>query len=73
MSSNLYEGKLKLNELRDISRKLKFQNVRDKSGLNLRQELQHLAKTFLAGQVHFDSYFFLCVKRNYFWPLSYSY
>ena len=43
--------KLKLTELRDIAVKLKFENVSDRSGVSLRQELQHLAKTFIAGQV----------------------
>lgn len=47
---------LKLTELKDIARKLKFNNVSDKSGEMLRKELQHLAKLFIAGQVcrYFD-------------------
>ena len=44
-------GSLKLADLKEIGRSLKFQNVTDKSGQMLRQELQHLAKTFIAGQV----------------------
>ena len=44
-------GSLKLADLKEIGRLLKFKNVGDKSGQMLRQELQHLAKTFIAGQV----------------------
>ena len=44
-------GKLKLTELREIGKTLKFKDVHDRSGVSLRQELQHLAKTFIAGQV----------------------
>ena len=44
-------GSLKLADLKEIGRNLKFKNVSDKSGQMLRQELQHLAKTFIAGQV----------------------
>ena len=43
--------KLKLTELREIGKRLKFKNVADRSGVSLRQELQHLAKLFIAGQV----------------------
>ena len=44
-------GKLKLTDLREIGMTLKFKHVSDRSGVSLRQELQHLAKTFIAGQV----------------------
>jgi hypothetical protein len=46
-------GTLKLQDLKVIGKSLKFKNVSDKSGEMLRQELQHLAKVFIAGQVRF--------------------
>ena len=50
-------NKLKLTQLREIAKKLKFQDVGDRSGLSLRQELQHLAKIFIAGQVCFLNFY----------------
>ena len=56
-------GKLKLTELREIGRTLKFKDVHDRSGVSLRQELQHLAKTFIAGQV--DIITFVVILTNH--------
>ena len=44
-------GSLKSIQIKQIARDLKLKNVNDKSGQMLREEVQHLAKTFLAGQV----------------------
>ena len=44
-------GSLKSAEIKIIARQLKLKNIGDKSGQMLRQEIQHLAKTLIAGQV----------------------
>ena len=48
--------KLKLKELKEIGKKLKFKDVGERSGISLRQELQHLARIFIAGQVQLPLY-----------------
>ena len=44
-------GSLKSTRIKQIAKDLKLKNIADKSGQMLREEIQHLAKTFLAGQV----------------------
>ena len=46
-------GSLKSSQLKTIAKTLQLKNISDKSGEMLRQEIQHLAKTFIAGQVSF--------------------
>ena len=47
-------GSLKSSQLKTIAKTLQLKNISDKSGEMLRQEIQHLAKTFIAGQVRFS-------------------
>ena len=44
-------GKLRFSELQKLAKRIKLGEVKEKTGEGLQQELQHLAKWVISGQV----------------------